>query len=85
MLTGTHTVRSISTKAIKLNLAQSREWTDKEIDIFKKYYSSIPYDEFKNYCQTVHIIQLLIWDENQELNHIITYKKSIVMIKTVYY
>lgn len=64
MLTDTHTVRSIGTKAIKLNLTQSREWTDKEIDIFKRYYSSVPYDEFKNYCQTVHIIQLLIWDGN---------------------
>lgn len=47
MLTDTHTVRSIGTKAIKLNLTQSREWTDKEIDIFKRYYSSVPYDEFK--------------------------------------
>ena len=65
MLTDTHTVRSISTKAIKLNLAQSREWTDKEVDIFKRYYSSVPYDEFKKllpnrtYNSIVHMGQKL--------------------------
>ena len=44
-LTEKRTIQSISTKAIKLGLTQSKDWSNEELDILKKYYSVLPIGE----------------------------------------
>lgn len=46
LMNNRHSPRSISTKAIKMGLTSSQEWTEEEIDILKQYYSSIEKDKF---------------------------------------
>ena len=46
MMNGRYSEKAIGTKAIKLGLTKSQEWTEKEINILKQYYSSTPKEEF---------------------------------------
>lgn len=41
-----HSVKAISTKAIKLGLTQPQEWTEQELEILKTYYSVLPKEDF---------------------------------------
>ena len=47
MMNGRHSAKAISTKAIKMGLTKSQEWTNEEINILKQYYSSTPKEEFQ--------------------------------------
>ncbi len=46
MMNGRHSAKAISTKAIKMGLTHSQEWTEQELHILKRYYSSIPKEVF---------------------------------------
>lgn len=46
LLTSYHSVKAISTKAIKMGLTTPQEWTNEEIQILQTYYSTIPKEEF---------------------------------------
>ena len=41
-----HSKKAIGTKAIKLGLTNPQEWTEEEINILKRHYSSTPKEEF---------------------------------------
>lgn len=41
-----HSTKAIGTKAIKLGLTQSQEWTEEEISILNNYYSILPKEDF---------------------------------------
>lgn len=46
LLKNEHSEKAIATKAIKLGLTMSQEWSEEEINILKNYYSILPKNEF---------------------------------------
>lgn len=46
MLEDHHTLGAIRIKAEKIGLGKNQKWSDEEIEIFKKYYSILPKEEF---------------------------------------
>lgn len=46
IMNGRHSARAISSKAIKMGLTHSQEWTEQELSILKQYYSFTPKEDF---------------------------------------
>ena len=46
IMNGRHSLKAIKGKAIKMGLTHSQEWTEKELNILRQYYSSIPKEDF---------------------------------------